>query len=205
MTPEHLQRFCSTTNDARYWLQKPWREGGLIYATNGHVMVEIPDDGRAGIVDRFAAHPHAAFMFKNDPTNWAKLSKLTPQLIGGMCWQCEGEGKHGRVKCIDCEGVGSFTHGRYNYSCIACDAAGRVGSDEASQVCLNCDGFGEPGNAGKAHATKVGDGTYQTRYLRLFAGLPGIEIAPCGMKAGAWLRFEGGRGLVMPYGGLEAA
>ena len=205
MTPEHLQRFCASPNEVRYYLQKPWRTGGLIYATNGHVMVEIPDDGRAGIIDRTESHPHAGRMFKDEPTNWAPLPALSPRLIGGTCWQCEGEGRHGRVRCIECEGVGSFPHGRHNYSCTACDTAGRVGSDDTPQVCLACDGFGEPGSADKAHGTKVGDSTYQTRYLRLFVGLPGIEIAQFGMKAGAWLRFDGGRGMVMPYRAKVAA
>lgn len=45
ITTEQLQQFCDTEN-SRYWLIAPWRHDGRIYATDGRILVSIPDDGR---------------------------------------------------------------------------------------------------------------------------------------------------------------
>lgn len=192
-----LERFCGV-EDFREYLNAPWRRDGKLYATNGHVMVEIADDGREA--PAYDKHPNCLALFaKHAPGEFRAIPHLAKAVA---CRVCEGRGMVYREMCPDCDGKGEFMHGMYDYSCQRCDGEGyfafaKVPAGEKPQRCVACDGFGE--EAGRELGTKVGDMTFATRLLRALTSLPGVEVAVCTTeKHPLWVRFDGGRGLVMP-------
>lgn len=202
MSPEQLQRFCASPEEIRWYLQSPWRANGFIYASNGHVCIEIPDDGRE-LKDSGAKYPDVrkSVFDRYTSTDFAPMPALVPIEIAGACEQCEGAGTHGEIECVECDGVGDFEKGRRVYTCGCCDGVGSIGDNDKPTICLACDGYGEPGNCPEAHRTVLGEAEgigFQTRYLRLFAGLPGVEVALNGLAGAAVFRFDGGAGAVMP-------
>jgi hypothetical protein len=41
-----IQKFCADEDEPRYYLQAPFKINDRIIATNGHIIISIPDDGR---------------------------------------------------------------------------------------------------------------------------------------------------------------
>ena len=198
MKPELLQRFCGhPANEIRVWITAPWREGGHIYATNGHMLVRIPDDGR-DVAERGQNHPHVQRLFDGvaGVDGFAPIPSDLPQQ--SQCEACDGNGWHDGYRCGDCDGHGQFDHGNHNYDCKNCNASGQI---EAENICSACGGFGSYGSVGDTGArTPVGDTGYQTRYLRFLATFPGMVLAPNGGH-GAPFKFDGGEGIIMPMRG----
>lgn len=194
--PLPIERFCGV-DDPREYLNAPWRRDGKLYATNGHFMIEIADDGREA--PEFKNHPDCAKIFaKHTPSEFGSI----PALVEAVpCQCCKGRGMCYSEPCPDCNGRGEFRHGSFDYECQRCDGDGEfifpvppIGMAETR--CAACYGLGEEFN--KDHGTKVGEFKFATRLLRVLTTLPGIEIATCGPEAPLWFRFDGGRGLVMP-------
>ncbi len=194
-----IQRFCASPDEDRYWLRSPWRADGCIYASNGHLAISIPDDGRE-LPQPGGRYPNMTALFGKPVLGlFVPLPELEPVSVCGVCDRCAGFGKHGRVDCDECFGRGEFDHKRYTYRCMGCEGEGEIGNDAEPTLCLACDGFGEPGAVPLAHRTVIGDHAgFQTRYLRAFADLPNVQIAVGGPTDMAHIRFDGGRGAVMP-------
>jgi hypothetical protein len=191
MHPELLQRFCATTNDTRVWLQKPWRDAGHIYATNGHMIVRIPDDGREVSANDKSHTKVPGWFSKHKGCEFIPIPDLLPE---PPCEVCDGKGWHDGADCGECEG-GKFEHGSHTYDCMHCGATGRIA---AESICLTCDGFGTTAHNSR---TAIGNTCYQTRYLKFLSTLPGIMISPNGPSDPCAFRFDGGSGLIMPMRG----
>lgn len=193
---ETLQRFCATLDDPRDYLQKPFRQAGMIYATNGHFLVEIADDGR--LLEY--ASPERLPKVKTiiDRLRPADFVPIPDMLEMIPCATCGGAGMHARAECPECDGAGEFDHGSHMYECKHCDGEGYIGSDGVPTTCLACDGIGE--TVVLADLTEVGPAKFASRYLRfLVRMLPGpVTIAVSGPKDPAEFRFAGGRGVLMP-------
>lgn len=199
-----IERFAGV-DDFREYLNAPWRRDGKLYATNGHIMVEIPDDGREAAP--FDKHPDCAGLFdKHTPGEFFSMPELPP---AQSCRACEGKGVCFRSICADCDGNGEFWRGVHEYSCKQCDGEGywtrELLDGEKASRCPTCDGFGE--ECGYSLVTKAGSMHFANRLLRVVSTLPGVEIANTtnDKKGGLWFRFEGGRGLVMPVNDPPAA
>jgi hypothetical protein len=185
-------------DDYREYLNAPWRRGGKLYATNGHFMVEIDDDGREAA--DFSKQPDCAALFvKHSPGDFVSLPELPAAVT---CRACDGAGMCYREGCPDCDAKGEFTHGMYEYQCQRCDGDGYftqyfAPEGESLSRCVACYGLGEEVN--RDHRTKVGTRNYATRLLRVLTALPGVEVSCCPTSGNPlWFRFDGGRGLVMP-------
>lgn len=198
-----LQRFCATETEGRYYMRRPFRNGDFICATNGHVAIAIPDDGRE--MNTRGNPPKMPDVLKllDRPIlgEFAAMPALASVKECGACERCGGQGKHRVVLCEECHGSGEIEHGKHSYTCEECSGEGSVGSEDIETVCLACEGFGERGSHPAAHRSVIGKAGFQTRYLRAFSALPGCEIAVGGPNDMAHIRFEGGRGAVMPMKG----
>lgn len=191
-----LTRYCADENEIRAYLQHPWREKGTIVASNGHIAIEIPDDGRE--VPTVVGKPPdiAKLLSRPSKGDFSPMPELAPFKSTVLaCARCKGDGFHFAVACDECED-GRFDHGSHWYDCAECNATGSVGDEDKSTRCLLCSGFGEPARNG--HETDIGAATFATRYLRAFASLPNVQIAVGGKDDMASIRFDGGRGAVMP-------
>lgn len=192
-----LTRFTGV-EDFREYLNAPWRRDGKLYATNGHIMVEIHDDGRD--VPAFDKHPNCLAIFeKHRPCEFVSIPEIA---VAVPCNVCEGKGMYYREMCPDCDGEGEFKHGLYEYNCKRCDCEGyfafaKVPAGEKAMRCVACDGFGE--EVSKELGTVVGTLRIANRLLRAASSLPNVQVAMTdNEKPGLFLRFDGGRGFVAP-------
>lgn len=193
--PLDLQQFCSR-RDLRTYLNQPWTHRGFRCASNGHILVCVPDQASA---DEMAAHPLA----EKIPDILAKAGKahyipLPPFPQPKPCKSCGGSGTTLQSACGDCDGEGEFDHGNHTYSCQECDGdgwlsavPGQTGAQE--QDCPECRGAGY-----YRQSAPVGDAGYDVVYLRLLAQLPNLRICTNGQAHGAHFVFDGGEGMLMP-------
>lgn len=188
----NIQRFCGV-GDPREWLLAPWRDRGHIYATNGHWLAEIVDDGRE-VVER-DKHPDVVAMFtKNErTTDWRDIPVLPPKV---NCDLCKGKGGYRLIACLDCDGDGHFEHGNHDYTCKECEGTGNIGDEDKDTICTWCDGIGE--SCSRVARVDFAINGYDARYLRWLRKLPGIRVAESTLNGPLLFEFEGGRGLLMP-------
>lgn len=200
VSDELLRKFTAhSALEVRLYMHTPWRHQGRIFATNGHVLIAIDDNGRDGVSPHEPGrHPKIELILKHEYPDSA-FAPLPD--IGGItkpCVRCHGAGFHFEIDCDDCDGRGAFDHGKHTYTCVECNGGGTVGSKTERTRCETCAGFGESGWWQECDKTDIGDARFQTRYLRLFAGLPNVRIATGGPNDKAIIRFDGGMGVVMP-------
>lgn len=181
--------------DPRPFLNKPWCHDGYAYASNGYIMCRIRDNG-LGLDYLSDKHGNLVNFFKMlEP-----LSEFIalPDIKGDVCVRCSGAGKLRCSTCDSCDGDGAFDHCGHDYDCRKCDGDGRLfgilsNSDKLDQ-CPSCIGSGIKGGA-----MLIGGNLFNLQYLKIFAQLPAISIAPHPDKSTAsCLRWDGGEGLILP-------
>lgn len=167
------EAFCGVKEyEVRSYMHQPWRERGLIYATNGHIICEWPDDG-GEYPERTEHMPNIEkFMSTHWRDTWWIDMPSLPDFI--PCSVCDGSGKNEWFMDEDEDGR--------EYK----------NRDGKWHTCWPCDGYGEEGRR-----VPINDTGFQIRYLRVLSALPGLRISPEGMKAMPF-KFDGGRGLLMP-------
>lgn len=192
-----ITKFCAP-GDIRYYLHKPMRHDGYLYATNSHIAVRIEDDPTIEAEPMPASLQNSVLQkMATDTTD--RTWRPVPQVNGAAtkpCAYCDGTGRV--VKCPDCDGDGEFEHGDHTYECKACDAAGRVASasKDVGEKCLDCCGSGVSWKE-----TVEFDGVHiAARYIYLIGTeIPGAEIGISKDPAGIQLfRAPGIVGCVMP-------
>lgn len=212
--PLDLQRFCADENDPREYLQKPWRDGGWVYATNGHLVLRIPDNGAPDTPERTDKHPAVPAMFRKYLEDRACEFLVMPSIPEpNKCTHCGGAGFVWAKNCPDCVD-GEFTHGDYGYDCKNCmrSAAGpgKLDADKGDkgakrEPCAHCDFNGYPLNSNGG--TQIGTAHYATVYLWTMAQLPECRVCPgdparesydAPREAPAAFIFDGGQALLMP-------
>lgn len=190
-----LRSFCAADFELREWMRQPWLLGEHIYATNGHFMVRVPKGDLVAGPCSFGEKAAAMFagQFKGTFEPLPAIPEPEP------CETCEGEGKCSRIDCADCDGKGSFEHGRHDYMCKECDGDGEVSDDDAPlRTCRTCWGRGHKLDR-DATSIRIGEAAFQATYLHQIAKLPGVVFAANGPAEAGAFRFDGGgEGLVMP-------
>lgn len=177
----NLNQFCGSHDD-REWMHSPWRHGGKIYATDGHTMIVIPDDGR-----ELPGEPnmnHEAVM-KSIAKFEAACADFTLGAIpdlppADLCGVCDGDGR--ATECLDCDGEG----------CDCCD--GGIVADESGN-CDCCHGTKEA----RSQPVKIADVTFSRRLLARLQSLPGCAaLHVTGKEKVSKFTFEGGYRFIMP-------
>jgi hypothetical protein len=162
-----LDKFCEK-DGVRYYLEKPFRLGGYIYATNGHLAVRIPDDGR-----------EAAEAYKSV----SGIGKIFADAIAR-------DGEQFTVPNI------ALPDGPDEEKCPACNGLGEPECDmEHMHDCPECDGTGMVETCIRV---SVGVAEFQRKYLRLLAELPNCKIFVQRPDRSAYFTFDGGEGCLMP-------
>lgn len=103
-----LESFCANEWELRTYLQRPWRDGEWVYATNGHMMVRVPAD----------AAPDAAVRAANQPNN-------PPDMFRKMLDDHQGEflvmpPLPAETACDSCGGSGTFGLDDEKEECATC-------------------------------------------------------------------------------------
>lgn len=195
MDKQTLQRFCDKTNKM---LSEPWTFGEFSYATNGRIMVRVPN--LPDVPEGDFLNEKAAVLF--DELNHGDIDhELTPlpplpPVQKDKCIACGGTGKVD--VCPECGGDGDVrfenSYSDYVVSCDTCLGKGVIPGD--GEACDDCDGTGI-----KPEYTRIPIGRtgFALRYLRLLKNtLPNVKIAPIYPTAACYFRFDGGEGLLMP-------
>lgn len=143
--PPIFQHCVGTSLLSRYEMERPWREGDMVYATNGWAIVRCkyrPEFGDVPTNDNPPPHAGlwmAATEFAADPLPIPELpTPLQPTTITSTeCPDCEGDGTS---ECPHC--------GEQSVDCKKCDGTGEVKPYDITtgppreliawdQICLN--------------------------------------------------------------------
>jgi hypothetical protein len=176
-----INQFCGTHDD-RYWMHNPWRGGGKIYATDGHTLVVVDDDGRElqgepstnqdVVVKTVAKWEVACADFK-----LAAIPDLPP---ADPCCMCDGTGES--QTCLDCDGEG----------CDCCEDG--IVSDSNGK-CDDCHGS----KVARSQPVKIADVPFSRRLLARLQSLPGCAaLHVTGREKVSRFTFDGGYGFIMP-------
>ena len=192
-----ITKFCAP-GDIRYYLHKPMRHEGYLYATTGHIAVRIEDDP-AIEAEPMPANLQNGVLQKMATDTTDRTWRPVPQVNGAAaepCAYCDGTGRV--VDCPDCDGDGEFEHGDHTYECKACNASGLVASPikDAGAKCHDCHGSGM-----SWQETVELDGVHIAAcYIYLIGTeIPGAEIGISKNPTGIQLfRAPGIVGCVMP-------
>ena len=194
-----LQRFCALNDDPRTYLQKPWRDGEWMYATNGHICVRVPFDGTADMPTR-DRHPDTDALFRK----WAAaktegFEPLPSVAAGTVCDACHGRKLFKCDECESCKGEGAFPWHGLMYDCKWCEGSlvgeGHVVSDDGDLElpCVKCWGRGL-----QMQEEPLGESRFELAYLKWCTELPGIAYRTHGKEGPALMKFDGGELLLMP-------
>lgn len=196
-----LKPFCGR-NDPREYLNAPWIENGMTYATNGHMGIRInqPYPGAP------PADPYMAGRIEGELQKalaaTIPLQITFPAELAKNCDRCTGWRFVVKESCEECEG-GSFSNGSHTYDCKECDGMGEINipavrKDPGAVECDACSGSGKVSRYIYLMANGVTHG-YQEKYLRLIAALPNVRFFVTDDNTRcARFDFDGGSGVLMP-------
>lgn len=171
MKKKDLQKFCFE-GEGRDKIKTPWTDEGYTYATNGHICIKVPalSDVPA---EPYPVDAEKVFRETPQPTEWFTVPHLakpkTPEEI--VCTDCEGTGKDDLNECPECG---------HKKDCPDCDGTGKVKEDIAPRY------------------LKIGNQSFDEKYLYLIQGFPNVRIGPATGLIAARIKFDGGEGLLMP-------
>jgi hypothetical protein len=186
-----LSKFCSSQNDK---MKTPATIGLYTYATNGHIIIRVPEGEHHAPPVGYPAVDHLPWIH-DQAEEWVNLPDLGDIKPEG-CTICAGTGR--TMICYECGGEGALTfsthYSSYEVCCGICNGAEVV--PEGPDQCRQCDGAGRyvahspiPWQRGKINA----------RYVYLLKDLPDIKISTHGSPLDHILfRFSSGCGLLMP-------
>ena len=207
---ELLGRFTLKHSCLREYLQKPWRDGQYVYASNGHWLARVPAAEFHGeAADRTPRHPASVARMFADAADRTAFHPLTGIAKPEECGPCSGRGVTRGSECNSCDGEGTFDRMGWDYECKQCDGTGidRHVPDEAAadHACNSCKGYGllftsehEPALYRERYFSPV--------YLWLLQAIAGAELAVAADPLAA-ARFRVGalEGLLMPCREPKAA
>lgn len=199
MKLEDLQPFCSV-DETRAGILSPFNHGGHTYATNGRLIVRVPQieeiphrKGQPSDPDKVIP---AGIGYKpvEMPPGWEHFQPTMRE-----CDDCEGTGQ--QVKCLHCAGTGEVeceTCGHED-ECKPCGGTGRAPKrkEGPSNPCEECDGEGKyalPFGVSLNRGAVVVD----LQYLRLVCTLPNVRVTYLNATSPLRFEFDGGDGAMMP-------
>ena len=195
MTPDQLEKFCDPL-EGRDITKSPFNYGGYTWAANGKIMVRVPFI--AGVRE-FAGKP-AADLFGGGMVGKGIALPTIPPPVLEPCLECGGKGFYQERKCPNCHGEGEIEcpHCGHESDCDRCKSTGFIPDlTSAKEPCEDCGGTGQKETM---TTSEVGLVSFQNRYLRLIADLPGLEFQPKGPLDPGRFRWAGGEGMLMPVG-----
>jgi len=194
----NLQPFCAGPDELRYYLQNPWRQDGRIFATNGHIMIAIDDDGReCGEAPNDAVQRSCLRYVSQLADTYLPIDKF-PLPPVEPCPSCVAGKVMANIiePCRECDGSGDTQCDMgHDHDCPDCNGTGDIETGEkAEDDCADCSGTGE--NA--VQAVRVFGAHVNRKYLALIAALPDAEIGIMDVSDKPIpFRFTGGNGVVM--------
>lgn len=206
-----IMKFCSKET-SRDKTNKPFTVDGFTYATNGHLIMKVPempefkDNGNSG--------PGRATTMKEwtaDVLEWFSCPVI-PEIMDEPCKVCGGIGRAFVCPECDFDGMVELKTKFSDYEsqqCETCGGHGQVTKEVIDPLkkkfpsvvvdegdCEQCDGSGIHRRID--NSVMLGGTAMSDRYLSWIGLLPNCEIGTTGQDTPARFRFDGGEGLLMP-------
>lgn len=177
-----IKKFCGK-GDIRDYLNAPFLYDNKIVASDGHIMVILPNDGKneyQQIADS-NFNPKRVIDIIESPSVWTPFNRseiVLPDTV--VCVVCDGLGKSEKEECEECEGEGEveLENGYSTYSglsCKSCNGDGYILKKSTDQICSVCDGTGKVD--GFMSAVEILGLKVQVKYLRLIMDEENLELA----------------------------
>lgn len=190
-----LTPFCDP--ESRYAIGKPFVRSGVLYATDGRVLICLPADGEPDSVSerRFPDMASAMNDWRDVPSDWKPWPEplYVERLIA--CQTCNNTGAAHHRECSRCSGEGEIAcHECDNdYDCPDCDGEGTI-------LCGKCHACGGAKEVTGPHHIRLGEVAVSWINDQKVRTLPGLLYSILEKPTGAivLLKFDGGRGLLMP-------
>jgi hypothetical protein len=184
-----LQKYCSKDAE-NYGMDKPFTQGDMTWATNGWVAIGVP--AISGVSENDISPIMDKLSKPGGEETWFDL----PEISVDTCEVCQG--KVGGIECYECKGHGhvalkhDYGKGYTMYEGIVC---GSCEGEGTVSICPFCSETGVDTTKGMLI---IGQAKFKQNALWMIKDLPGIQIAPTGPTTFAYLKFDGGRGYLMP-------
>ena len=177
-----IKKFCAE-GDIRDVLNAPFLFENKIIASNGHIIVILPNDGK-NEYQQFADsnfNPKRVIDTIESPSVWTAFNKseiVFPEKV--VCVVCNGLGKAEKEECEECEGEGEveLENGYSTYSglsCKSCDGGGYILKESTDETCLECAGTGKVDQY--ISAVEILGLKIRVKYLRLIIDEENLEFA----------------------------
>lgn len=214
VTEIDLKAFCGTGKEWRYALGEPFVRGGFKYATDTQVCVRVPTDepdtptGEKRFPNVMSFSLWGQFPLEQ-PSDF--LVPHLPPLVTYECYECAGLD----YECPECEGhgdvewYGDYTDHTYSATCQMCDGEGAINEHGAVRhgvsrkaETVECGACNGSKRLTKEEKVTLFGLTFDAKYVRLIAVLPGVRAKPASFFKGDLdcLLFEadgGVQGVVM--------
>ncbi len=178
-----LMPFCEASESMRYAMDKPWRSGEYVYATDGRILIRVDWKRATNAVAPVGRVPDCESLIKvsSGIKDWQPLEmpidcnacENTSRELE-TCYQCGGSGKH---KC-DCG---------HAHQCGECSGRGRSRSNEYCKKCM----------------VVLFGLSFQARYVRLVAAMPSVQVgvASNNRQGSVFFKFTDGIGILCSLAG----
>jgi hypothetical protein len=186
-----LSKFCSSQNST---MKTPATIDSYTYATNGHIIIRVPEGEHHAPPVGFPAVDHLPWIH-DQAEEWVNLPDLG-EIKPGFCTLCSGTGT--TMICLECNGEGAliFSNHFSSYEVCCATCKGDEVIPEGPDQCRQCDGVGQYVAHGSIPWQR---GKINTHYVYLLKDLPEIQISTHGSPLDHILfRFDGGCGILMP-------
>lgn len=175
-----LMPFCDPDPDRRYALQKPWREGEQVVATDGKILISCDPSAYVGeLAEAEGRRPQKCWEILSPASKVTQWNQL-PEYPG--CTTCDGAGEFTK-RCPHCHGAGEHRcECGHEHDCDFCEEKG-----ETTEQCEACE-------------CTFGTRRIARRLANKLLPLPQTEwgVVTDDPQDIVFFRFVGGIGAVMP-------
>ena len=209
MDIEFLRKFCGLKS-GQEWMSAPFDWQGYTYATNGHIIIQVPPvEGALSSVVPSPGFLEVMQSLMQEPAEWAPCPDI-PEPPHRTCSLCGGTGT--AFWCPECdEGFVRLATTYNDYGgcdCKSCDGTGQISMADIERIqrhsetpfeiiAMSCESCTN-GTIYNDKSIPVGVSFFSDRYLSWLCQLPFCELGTTGPESLAVFRFVGGRGAIMP-------
>ncbi len=194
-TRNDIIKFCST-DEARPMLQTPWTINGITYASNGAVLIAMPETGEGYPIGEHQ-RPEielSGHLTRFHITQWVPVNQIHNPATEIECEYCNGTGK-AMIGCAECYGDGYIECGECgnDKDCETCGGTGNAPRTSGG-ACTDCGGTGK--DVGYQYEIILPCAIVQGKFLALFKDFEfGVSHSP---HEPVQMRCGNIRGALMP-------
>jgi len=181
----NLADFTGYDDDPRSYLIEPFNYGEYQAASNGHIILFEPFDGKERPPTMLKQDNIKSIFDKIQSGEYVDIPKLYfPEKL--VCHDCKGTGRLTRLACEECDATGfvewSTDFNDYEANCKSCDGDGYEASvSKYGSRCSTCNATGHTYTTKRyGHPIAILGKHINANYAELLCGVEGTKIAQVG-------------------------